>query len=241
MAVVPYKEKNTGKREQVAEMFDNISPKYDLLNRVLSGGIDIYWRKRAISLLKKEKPQLILDIATGTGDLAIEAVRQLNPEKVIGVDISKGMLQFGVEKMKKLGLDKKIELRMGDSEKLLFDDNTFDAVIVSFGVRNFENLLKGLTDMHRVTKEGGTCVVVEFSNPRKFPFKQLYTFYSNTILPFIGKLVSKDNAAYSYLPESVKAFPDGDEFLSIFNKAGFKETICIPLTFGICSVYVGKK
>jgi demethylmenaquinone methyltransferase/2-methoxy-6-polyprenyl-1,4-benzoquinol methylase len=225
----------------VAEMFDNISPKYDLLNRVLSGGIDIYWRKRAISLLKKQKPQLILDIATGTGDLAIEAVRQLNPEKVIGVDISKGMLQFGIEKMKKLGLDKKIELRMGDSEKLLFDDNTFDAVIVSFGVRNFENLLKGLTDMHRVTKEGGTCVVVEFSNPRKFPFKQLYTFYSNTILPFIGKLVSKDNAAYSYLPESVKAFPDGEEFLSIFNKAGFKETICIPLTFGICSVYVGKK
>lgn len=241
MAVVPYKEKNTGKREQVAEMFDNISPKYDLLNRVLSGGVDIYWRKKAISLLKKEKPQLILDIATGTGDLAIEAVRQLNPEKVIGVDISKGMLQFGVEKMKKLGLDKKIELRMGDSEKLLFDDNTFDAVVVSFGVRNFENLLKGLTDMYRVTKEGGTCVVVEFSNPRKFPFKQLYTFYSNTILPFIGKLVSKDNAAYSYLPESVKAFPDGDEFLSIFNKAGFKETICIPLTFGICSVYVGKK
>ncbi len=241
MAVVPYKEKNTGKREQVAEMFDNISPKYDLLNRVLSGGIDIYWRKRAISLLKKQKPQLILDIATGTGDLAIEAVRHLNPEKVIGVDISKGMLQFGIEKMKKLGLDKKIELRMGDSEKLLFDDNTFDAVIVSFGVRNFENLLKGLTDMHRVTKEGGTCVVVEFSNPRKFPFKQLYTFYSNTILPFIGKLVSKDNAAYSYLPESVKAFPDGEEFLSIFNKAGFKETICIPLTFGICSVYVGKK
>ena len=241
MAVVPYKEKNTGKREQVAEMFDNISPKYDLLNRVLSGGIDIYWRKRAISLLKKQKPQLILDIATGTGDLAIEAVRQLNPEKVIGVDISKGMLQFGIEKMKKLGLDKKIELRMGDSEKLLFDDNTFDAVIVSFGVRNFENLLKGLTDMHRVTKEGGTCVVVEFSNPRKFPFKQLYTFYSNTILPFIGKLVSKDNAAYSYLPESVKAFPDGEEFLSIFNKAGFKETKCIPLTFGICSVYVGKK
>ncbi|MFN3783785.1 MAG: bifunctional demethylmenaquinone methyltransferase/2-methoxy-6-polyprenyl-1,4-benzoquinol methylase UbiE [Spirosomataceae bacterium] len=241
MAVVPYKEKNTGKREQVAEMFDNISPKYDLLNRVLSGGIDIYWRKKAISLLKKEKPQLILDIATGTGDLAIEAVRQLNPEKVIGVDISKGMLQFGVEKMKKLGLDKKIELRMGDSEKLLFDDNTFDAVIVSFGVRNFENLLKGLTDMQRVTKVGGTCVVVEFSNPRKFPFKQLYTFYSNTILPFIGKLVSKDNAAYSYLPESVKAFPDGDEFLSIFTKAGFKETICIPLTFGICSIYVGKK
>lgn len=241
MAVVPYKDKSTGKREQVAEMFDNISPKYDLLNRVLSGGIDLYWRKKAISLLKKENPQLILDIATGTGDLAIEAVRQLNPEKVIGVDISAGMLKYGVEKMKKLGLEQKIELRMGDSEKLLFDDNTFDAVIVSFGVRNFENLLKGLTDMQRVTRPGGTCVVVEFSKPRKTPFKQLYGFYSATILPFIGRLISKDTSAYDYLPESVQAFPDGEDFLQIFQQAGFKETVCIPLTFGVCSVYVGKK
>lgn len=222
-------------------MFDNISPKYDLLNRVLSGGVDLYWRRKAISLLKKENPQLILDIATGTGDLAIEAVRQLNPEKVIGVDISAGMLKFGVEKMKKLGLEQKIELRMGDSEKLLFDDNTFDAVIVSFGVRNFENLLKGLTDMCRVTRSGGTCVVVEFSKPRKTPFKQLYGFYSATILPFIGRLISKDTSAYDYLPESVQAFPDGEDFLQIFQQAGFKETVCIPLTFGICSVYVGKK
>ena len=241
MAVVPYKDKSTGKREQVAEMFDNISPKYDLLNRVLSGGIDLYWRKKAISLLKKEKPQLILDIATGTGDLAIEAVRQLNPEKVIGVDISAGMLKYGVEKMKKLGLQDKIELRMGDSETLLFDDNTFDAVIVSFGVRNFENLLKGLTDMHRVTKSGGSCVVVEFSKPRSFPFKQLYGFYSATVLPFIGRLISKDNSAYAYLPESVQAFPDGSDFLEIFQQAGFKNTVCIPLTFGICSIYIGKK
>jgi len=241
MAVVPYKDKSTGKREQVAEMFDNISPKYDLLNRVLSGGVDLYWRRKAISLLKKENPQLILDIATGTGDLAIEAVRQLNPKKVIGVDISAGMLKFGVEKMKKLGLEQKIELRMGDSEKLLFDDNTFDAVIVSFGVRNFENLLKGLTDMCRVTRSGGTCVVVEFSKPRKTPFKQLYGFYSATILPFIGRLISKDTSAYDYLPESVQAFPDGEDFLQIFQQAGFKETVCIPLTFGICSVYVGKK
>lgn len=241
MTVVPYKDKSTGKREQVAEMFDNISPKYDLLNRVLSGGIDLYWRKKAISLLKKEKPQFILDIATGTGDLAIEAVRQLNPQKVIGVDISAGMLKFGVEKMKKLGLQDKIELRMGDSEKLLFDDNTFDAVVVSFGVRNFENLLKGLTDMNRVTKPGGTCVVVEFSKPRQFPFKQLYGFYSATVLPFIGRLISKDNSAYAYLPESVQAFPDGNDFLQIFQQAGFKDTVCIPLTFGICSVYLGKK
>lgn len=241
MAVLPYKEKSTGKREQVAEMFDNISPKYDLLNRILSGGVDLYWRKKAVSLLKKENPQLVLDIATGTGDLAIEVVRQLNPKKVIGVDISAGMLKFGVEKMKKLGLQDQIELRLGDSEKLLFDDNTFDAVVVSFGVRNFENLLKGLTDMHRVTRPGGTCVVVEFSNPRKFPFKQLYRFYSATILPFIGRLISKDNSAYAYLPESVQAFPDGENFLQIFQKAGFKETVWIPLTFGICSIYMGKK
>ena len=241
MAVVPYKDKNAGKKEQVSEMFDNISPKYDFLNRLLSGGIDVYWRKKAISYLKKEDPKLILDIATGTGDLAIEANRQLNPDKIIGVDISEGMLSFGRKKMTKLGLDDKIELQMGDSEKLLFDDNTFDAVIVSFGVRNFENLLKGLTDMARVTKPGGTCVVVEFSNPKSFPMKQLYWFYSTKILPLIGKLVSKDSSAYSYLPESVKAFPDGEDFLKIYREAGFSETTCKQLTFGICSIYIGKK
>ncbi len=241
MAVVPYKDQTAGKKEQVSEMFDNISAKYDLLNRVLSGGIDIYWRKKAISLLKKENPKLILDIATGTGDLAIEANRQLNPEKIIGVDISEGMLAHGREKMKKLGLDHKIEMRKGDSEKLLFDDNTFDAVIVSFGVRNFEDLKKGLTDMYRVTKNGGTCVVVEFSKPRSFPMKQLYGFYSTRILPLIGKIVSKDNSAYTYLPESVKAFPDGNDFLAIFESAGYKQTYFKTLTFGICSVYVGKK
>lgn len=241
MAVVPYKDKDTGKKEQVAEMFDNISPKYDLLNRVLSGGVDVYWRKKAIGLLKKENPKLILDIATGTGDLAVEAVKQLNPDKVIGVDISEGMLSYGREKMQKLNLSDKIELRMGDSEKLLFDDNTFDAVIVSFGVRNFENLLKGLTDMFRVTKLGGTCVVVEFSKPRSFPMKQLYGFYSTKILPLIGRMVSKDTSAYSYLPESVNAFPDGEDFLTVFRQAGFKDAICKQLTFGICSIYVGKK
>lgn len=241
MAVVPYKDKDAGKKEQVAEMFDNISPKYDLLNRVLSGGVDVYWRKKAIGLLRKEDPKLILDIATGTGDLAVEAVKQLNPDKVIGVDISEGMLAYGREKMEKLNLSDKIELRMGDSEKLLFDDNTFDAVVVSFGVRNFENLLKGLTDMFRVTKSGGTCVVVEFSKPRSFPMKQLYGFYSTKILPLIGRMVSKDTSAYSYLPESVNAFPDGEDFLAVFRQAGFKDTICKQLTFGICSIYVGKK
>lgn len=241
MSVVPYSEKESTKKEQVSEMFDSISPKYDFLNRLLSGGIDTIWRKKAIKLLKKEDPKLILDIATGTGDLALEANKQLNPDKIIGVDISQGMLDYGVEKMEKLGLSDKIELRMGDSEKLLFDDNTFDAVIVSFGVRNFENLLQGLTDMNRVTKKGGSCMVLEFSKPKSFPTKQLYWFYSTKVLPIIGKIISRDSAAYSYLPESVKAFPDGQDFLNIFEKAGFSQTKAIPLTFGVCSIYIGKK
>lgn len=240
MAVVPYKDKDTSKREQVAEMFDNISPKYDLLNHVLSGGIDILWRKKAIRQLKPMQPKTILDIATGTGDFAIEALA-LKPERIVGVDISEGMLAVGRTKMKARGLDSVIELRQGDSERLPFKDNEFDAVIVSFGVRNFENLLVGLTDMQRVTRSGGTCVVLEFSNPRAFPFKQLYGFYSGTILPLIGRLVSKDASAYTYLPESVQAFPDGPDFLRIFEAAGFTNTKWIPLTFGVASIYIGQK
>lgn len=240
MPVVPYKDKTTSKREQVAEMFDNISPKYDLLNHVLSGGIDILWRKKAIRQLKPFAPKRILDIATGTGDFALEALA-LKPEKIVGVDISEGMLNVGREKMAKRGVDHIIEMRAGDSERLPFSDNEFDAVIVSFGVRNFENLLKGLTDMHRVTRKGGVCLVLEFSNPRSFPFRQLYGFYSNTILPLIGRLVSRDASAYTYLPESVKAFPDGTDFLRIFEQAGFTKTKWIPLTFGIASIYIGQK
>lgn len=240
MAVVPYKGDKQGKKEQVATMFNNISKRYDLLNHLLSLGIDIYWRKKAIKLLKPEKPKLILDIATGTGDFAIEALA-LNPDKVIGVDISEGMLKVGKEKIKRKNLEGKIELQMGDSEKLLFDDNKFDAVIVSFGVRNFENLEKGLQDMHRVLKPGGTTVIVEFSKPTMFPFKQVYNFYFKSILPLIGKMVSKDNAAYTYLPESVKEFPDGERFLEILGSKGFKHTKCITLTFGISSIYIGKK
>ncbi len=244
MSVVPYKDKDTSKREQVAEMFDSISPKYDLLNHVLSGGIDILWRKRAIRELRKaaapQSPKTILDIATGTGDFALEAL-VLKPEKIVGVDISEGMLAVGREKMKKRGVDTIIEMRTGDSERLPFTDNEFDAVIVSFGVRNFENLLKGLTDMHRVTRPGGVCVVLEFSNPRQFPFKQVYNFYSRTILPLIGRVVSKDASAYTYLPESVQAFPDGPNFLRIYEAAGFKNTKWIPLTFGVASIYIGHK
>lgn len=240
MAVVPYKDKQEGKKEQVAEMFNNISKKYDFLNHLLSLGIDIIWRKKAIKLLQKDKPKLILDIATGTGDFAIEALA-LNPDKVIGVDISEGMLNEGRKKMKKRKLDDRIELQLGDSEKLLFEDNKFDAVIVSFGVRNFENLEKGLTDMYRVLKPGGKTVIVEFSKPKSFPMKQGYNFYFKHVLPQIGKLVSKDNSAYTYLPESVQAFPDGNDFLAILNKVGFKNTQCKLLTFGISSIYIGEK
>ena len=240
MSVIPYKDKDGSKREQVAEMFDNISPKYDLLNHVLSGGVDIYWRKRAIKLLRKQQPKVILDIATGTGDFAIEAL-SLKPEKIVGVDISEGMLAVGRKKITKIGKQNIITLQTGDSESLSFTDNYFDAVIVSFGVRNFQNLLAGLTEMNRVMKPDGTCVVVEFSKPKSFPFKQLYNGYFKYILPLIGKTISKDSSAYTYLPESVQAFPDGDAFLEIYTKAGFKNTKCIPLTFGICSIYIGYK
>lgn len=240
MNVLPYKDKNTSKKEQIAAMFNSISGKYDFLNHFLSLGIDILWRKRAVRLLKKDQPKLILDIATGTGDFAIEAL-SLNPEKIIGVDISEGMLSVGREKLIKKNLTDKIELISGDSEFLPFEDNFFDAVIVSFGVRNFENLEKGLSDMLRVLKPGGKVVILEFSKPKSFPFKQIYQFYFQWILPKIGKLISKNHAAYTYLPDSVEAFPDGDDFLNILNKIGFQKNQCTPLTLGISSIYSGSK
>lgn len=240
MTVVPYKNQESTKKQQVAEMFNNISHKYDFLNHLLSLGIDILWRKKAIKQLKATNPKLILDIATGTGDFAIEALA-LNPDKVIGIDISEGMLAEGRKKMKKLGYEKKIELQSGDSENLQFEDNFFDASIVAFGVRNFENLEAGLKDIHRVLKPGARFVVLEFSKPTAFPFKQLYNFYFKAILPFVGKIISSDNAAYTYLPESVQAFPDGTKFISILEKTGFTDTKCIPLTLGISSIYLGTK
>ena len=238
--VVPYQDQAASKKEQVATMFNSISKRYDLLNHLLSLGIDIIWRKKAIKLLKHKPTSQILDIATGTGDFAIEALA-LKPEKVIGVDISEGMLAMGREKIKKRGLDDKIDLRLGDSEKLLFEDNKFDAVIVSFGVRNFENLEKGLRDMYRVLKEGGSVLILEFSRPQGFPMKQVFNFYFKSILPIIGKFISKDKAAYNYLPESVAAFPDGDNFVDVLKKVGFKEARCKPLTFGVSSIYTGSK
>ncbi|MBK6265039.1 bifunctional demethylmenaquinone methyltransferase/2-methoxy-6-polyprenyl-1,4-benzoquinol methylase UbiE [Marivirga sp. S37H4] len=240
MTVLPYKDKESGKKQQVADMFDNISPKYDFLNHFLSLGIDIRWRKKAIKLLKEIQPKSILDIATGTGDFAIESL-SLNPEKVIGVDISEGMLDVGRKKLKKRKLDDRISLQSGDSENLPFADNMFDAIIVAFGVRNFENLEKGLAEMYRVLRPGGKVVILEFSKPKSFPFKQLYNFYFKNILPTIGKTISKDNSAYTYLPESVKSFPDGEIFVSKLDTLGFKKTECRPLTFGISSIYTGIK
>ncbi len=239
MTVIPYKDKQGSKKEQVATMFDNISENYDFLNHFLSAGIDIIWRKKAIKLLKQDQPKLILDIATGTGDFAIEAL-SLNPDKIIGIDISEGMLAVGRKKMIKKNI-KNIEMVSGDSEGLQFEDNKFDAVIVAFGVRNFEHLEKGLEDMFRVLKPGGKAVILEFSKPSKFPMKQLYNFYFKYILPVIGKIISKDNSAYTYLPESVQQFPDGSSFINILNKTGFKQTQCKALTFGISSIYTGVK
>ncbi len=241
MAVTPYKESESGKKEQVAQMFNNIAHRYDFLNHFLSLGIDTIWRKKAIACLKQENPKLLLDIATGTGDLAITANKILNPDKIIGIDISEGMLSFGREKLVKLNLQDKIQLMSGDSENIPFSENHFDAATVAFGVRNFENLDKGLAEINRVLKSGGSLVVLEFSKPKAFPIKQIYNFYFNQILPGIGKLVSKDARAYSYLPESVQAFPDGADFINHLQKAGFKQTYYKTLMFGIASIYYGKK
>ena len=238
--VVPYASSTASKKEQVATMFDNISWRYDLLNRLLSFGIDIWWRKKAIAQLKPNQPKFILDIATGTGDLAIEAL-SLNPDKIIGVDISEGMLSFGRKKLETKGLNSKIELHLGDSEKLLFPDKYFDAVMVSFGVLNFQDLELGLSEIFRVLKPGGQLMVLEFSKPKNQIIKGLYGFYNRTFLPLIGNLLSKDSSAYTYLPESVEAFPEGSDFVKILTSIGFKKGKALPLTFGISSVYTGFK
>ncbi len=239
--VTPYKNEPSTKKEQVATMFNNISKTYDFLNHFLSLGIDIIWRKKAINELKENNPKFILDVATGTGDFAFEALKILKPDKIIGVDISKGMLAIADEKILNRGKSEVFQVQLGDSEKLLFEDNSFDAVTVAYGVRNFENLEKGLADMQRVLKEGGKTVILEFSKPKKFPIKQLYSFYFHYVTPTIGKVFSKDASAYSYLPESVAAFPDGEKFVKLMNKVGFKNTKCKPLAFGICSIYTGVK
>lgn len=239
-AVKPYQDQDTAKKEQVATMFNNIAGRYDFLNHFFSLGIDILWRKKAIRLLKKEQPKVIIDLATGTGDFAITA-RRLKPERIVGVDISSGMLDVGRKKIKKKGLDDIIEMHLGDSENLPFDTGTFDALTVGFGVRNYENLEKGLGEMLRVLKDGGTAAILEFSKPRKFPVKQSYNFYFKYILPGMGRLISKDKTAYTYLPESVQAFPEGQEFVDILTKVGYREAKAILVSGGIATIYLAKK
>lgn len=230
--------KSTGKKQQVREMFNAIAGRYDFLNHFLSAGIDFIWRKKAIRLMGKGKHDQILDVATGTGDLAIEAIK-INPQQIIGIDIAEDMLNIGRKKLIKKKLDSRIILETGDSENLRFDDQSFDAVMVAFGVRNFENLEKGLAEMYRVIKPGGQVMILEFSKPAKFPVKQVYNFYFRYILPALGKMISGDSAAYTYLPESVGAFPAGKEFADILDKIGFKQIKILPLTFGIASIYHG--
>ena len=231
-----------GKRDQVEAMFDEIAPRYDLLNRVLSFGIDVWWRKRAVRFLGEAltgSPTRLLDVATGTADLAIEAL-SLNPGKVIGVDISAGMLDLGRVKIEEKGLGDRLELVQADSAALPFDDDEFDGALVAFGVRNFEDLQGGLADIHRVLRPGAPLVVLEFSHPRAFPVKQAYEVYSKHVLPRIGRTISKSDEAYTYLPESVAAFPDGEAFLGEMQTAGFAETVAKPLTFGVVSLYRGR-
>ncbi|MBK7129407.1 MAG: bifunctional demethylmenaquinone methyltransferase/2-methoxy-6-polyprenyl-1,4-benzoquinol methylase UbiE [Crocinitomicaceae bacterium] len=238
--VKPYNKADSTKKEEVAEMFDSISKRYDFLNHFLSLGIDKVWRKKAIRILSKEQPKSILDIATGTGDFALAALK-LKPARVVGLDLSAGMLQVGREKMIKKKVDHIIEMIQGDSENLPFDDNTFDAFTVGFGVRNFENLERGLSEMLRVLRPGGTGIILEFSKPKKFPVKQYYKFHSKYIIPKLGSAISKDKAAYSYLPESVAAFPEGKAFLDILTKVGYVKLESKLVSGGIATIYVGRK
>lgn len=234
--VIPYKESSLGKKEQITQMFDKVSTNYDFLNRLLTFGIDVHWRRKVVALAMQNTTDKILDIATGTGDLAI-MLAQTQADKIIGLDISPGMLEIGVKKISQQNLNHKVEMILGDSEKLPFDDHTFDAVTVGFGVRNFEDLQQGLSEIFRVLKPKGNFVVLETSQPTKFPIKQGFTFYSKYIIPTVGKLFSKDKSAYNYLPESAAVFPYGETFNNILLKTGFNTSKVYPQTFGIATIY----
>jgi demethylmenaquinone methyltransferase/2-methoxy-6-polyprenyl-1,4-benzoquinol methylase len=238
--VVPYRHSVKSKKDQVAGMFDNIAYRYDFLNRFLSGGTDILWRKKMLAELRSLSPKTILDVATGTGDVAIMAAKMLKPEKVTGIDISEKMLEIGRKKITKLLLNNKIDLLFGDSEAINSADNSFEAVTVAFGVRNFENLEKGLSEILRVLKPGGKLVILEFSRPVG-AFRWIYNLYMNNLAPFFGRLFCKDKEAYQYLHSSVKAFPEGETFLHILQQVGFKETTLNRLSLGICTIYCGRK
>ena len=237
--ITPYNNLDS-KKDQVAQMFDNIAFRYDFLNSLLSLGIHKGWRKKCISLISEKNPKYILDVATGTADFAIGALK-LNPTKVVGVDISEGMMKFGREKIKKINAENKISLNYGDAETCDMPDNSIDAITVGFGVRNFQNLEKGLLNMNRILKPGGQICILEFSTPRKFPFKQFYKFYFKFVTPTLGKIFSKDARAYTYLPESIKAFPDNENFVSILNKCGYSNTSFQSLNFGLAAIYLADK
>lgn len=239
-SVNPYKDSKDKKKEQVESMFDNISSNYDGLNRVISFGIDQSWRRKVIKLISDSKAQNVVDIATGTGDLAIALAKE-NVEHVVGIDISNGMLDVGRKKIKSQNLSENIDMVQADSEDLPYPDNTFDAATVAFGVRNFENLDKGLSEIYRILKPDGLFVILETSNPTKFPFKQGYFFYSKYILPLIGKLFSKDKDAYRYLSESASVFPFGEAFNNILKKNGFINVKDFPQTFGAATIYIASK
>lgn len=239
--ITPYKDSSEGKKKQVEQMFDTISENYDGLNRVISLGSDVKWRKKVIKMVAEVKPKTILDIATGTGDLAIQFAENTSAEKIVGLDISEGMLSVARKKVSGKDISHKIEFVQADSEALPFENDTFDAITVSFGIRNFENLEKGLSEILRVLKKGGLFVILETSVPAKFPFKQGYYFYSKNILPLVGKLFSKDKVAYRYLSESASVFPHGEKLNNILRKIGFKEVKNKPQTFGVATIYNATK
>jgi len=239
--IIPYKDSVKGKKEQVAEMFNRIAGRYDLLNRFLSARTDIGWRKKAIRHLRKDNPRIVLDVATGTADMAIMASKMLNIEKIIGIDISDQMLEVGQKKVEKEQLASKIQLQPGDSETIKFAENTFDAVMVAFGVRNFENLDKGLSEMLRVLKPGGSVLILEFSKPKQKLIKSFYGLYMNVIAPKVAHWFNQNKEAYLYLCESANAFPDRQNFIDILNKVGYTDTQCKPLSLGICCIYTGRK
>lgn len=239
--IVPFKDSAESKKKQVEKMFDKIAFRYDFLNHFLSAGIDVGWRKKAIKQLRSLDPKSILDVATGTGDMAILSYRLLNAEKIIGIDISDGMLEIGKKKIEKLGLQQRIELLKGDSETIIFNSNSFDAVTVAFGVRNFQNLELGLSEIKRVLKPGGKLIVLECTKPKLPVIKNFYNLYLNVIAPWIGRVISKNKNAYQYLNESVQKFPKGKDFVQILNKLGYKNASCKTLSLGISSIYCGEK
>jgi demethylmenaquinone methyltransferase/2-methoxy-6-polyprenyl-1,4-benzoquinol methylase len=238
--ITPYKDSDLGKKEQVAQMFDTISGNYDGLNRVISFGIDVKWRKKVLKLVADTNPDTILDVATGTGDLAL-LMTQTKATKIIGLDISAGMLDVGRKKILEKKLESKIEMVLADSENIPYQDATFDAITVAFGVRNFETLDKGLAEILRVLKPGGIFVILETSVPERFPFKQGYKFYSKNVLPLIGKMFSKDDSAYQYLSDSASVFPYGEVLNNILRKIGFIDVKALPQTFGVATIYSASK